>query len=593
MNKSTAYPLRAMAATSMQTGSKLCASHARPKAAAKKSNSAFCPPLLARDVVAAVESLYADDLQPTSRILQKRISERIAPAPCSRDLQRLRAICTANPLLMVVAEGGSDWSACLVGREPNFKDVHDTTDSYPEEMWVNLKAYIERCPCNSAAVRLPGGRYESAKALRQQCPAFLGGRSLGEVCHIVQLALNQRKILGYSNGCMVPYHHSQSQAKENCAKLQRACSGSGGDPARMPVATWDVARSCLQQILESAPSHEVPLPNVKRFFCSRFNVQLSETLLGYSKVSDLLQDSHFHDICRVKLQGSSYMVSLAEKQESSVISLSDNLFPSEESCIPAADHSEQLQSNAFVQFYMPQTCQDAHFTNPSNAPVVLDAGLVDAPSFKEEERCDWVVKNTFIHAAASMDFRVKRRNLTVPKEMSLSKGGMPLSETAAENVELADAPDSPLSGSTGVLSCDQKPISLSRSNSNESYFELEAERHQQLLDPMAHIVQSAEDKEKADGGRSSHDDHDADAEQDLTTKNSHRVSFCIEEPLTLEQEDNIATRNLHATALLNKLPLTPGMLQQEGYCINNTFIDVAPCPPEQKRSSQRSRTLHL
>jgi len=458
---------------------KQCASQAGAKGAVKKSNASSCPPLLARDVVAAVESLYADELQPTSRILHKRLSERVACATHRiRDLQQLRAICEANPLLMVAEEGGSDWSACLVGRKLNFKDVHDPVDSYPEELWTHLKAYIERCPCDSAAVRLPGGRYESAKALRQQCPAFLAGRSLGEVCHIVQLALTQRKILGYSNGCMVPYQHSQSQAKEKCASLQRPCSGSGGNVASMPLATWDVARSCLQEILESAPSHEVPLPNVKRFFCSRFNIQLSETMLGYSKVSDLLQDEHFHDICTIKLRGSSYVVVLVEKEERSIISLSEHLFPCHDSCNPANADSEQLlQSNSCMDHDMPLTLEDADFTPQGAAlacpDITLDQGTSTneedlGPSFQSEmarlagEHYAGIVKNTFIHASTCL-VRDSRRNLTVPKGMALSRG-------IVVDRELEDDPEDSSSESTVAQSSDLvKPVPLSGSSSDESF----------------------------------------------------------------------------------------------------------------------------
>jgi len=459
--------------------SKQCASQAGAKGAVKKSNASSYSPLLARDVVAAVESLYADELQPTSRILHKRLSERVACAPHRiRDLQQLRAICEANPLLMVAEEAGSDWSACLVGHKPNFKDVHDPVDSYPEELWVHLKAYIERCPCDSAAVRLPGGRYESAKALRQQCPAFLAGRSLGEVCHVVQLALTRRKILGYSNGCMVPYQHSQSQAKEKCASLQRPCSGSGGNVASMPIATWDVARSCLQEILESAPSHEVPLPNVKRFFCSRFNIQLSETMLGYSKVSDLLQDKHFHDICGIKLQGSSYVVCLVEKEERSIISLSEHLFPSHDSCNPATADSEQLlQSNAYMDHDMPLVLEDADLTPRSTALAGPDTTLEQGtstdeedlgPSFQSEiarlagEHYAGIVKNTFIHASTCI-VRDSRRNLTVPKGMALSRG-------IVVDRELGDDPEDSSSESTVAQSSDLvNPVPLSGSSSDESF----------------------------------------------------------------------------------------------------------------------------
>ncbi|CAE7223439.1 rsmB [Symbiodinium natans] len=53
----------------------------------------------------------------------------------------------------------------------------------------------------------------------------------------------------------------------------------------------------------------IPLSNVKRLFRSRFHIELSETALGHSKLSELLQDPRLQDICSVRLQGHGYVVS--------------------------------------------------------------------------------------------------------------------------------------------------------------------------------------------------------------------------------------------------------------------------------------------
>merc|ERR1712070_1308336 len=54
--------------------------------------------------------------------------------------------------------------------------------------------------------------------------------------------------------------------------------------------------------------NEVPLSNLKRLFRSRFHVELSETALGYTKISDLLQDPQLSDICYVQLLERGYVV---------------------------------------------------------------------------------------------------------------------------------------------------------------------------------------------------------------------------------------------------------------------------------------------
>jgi len=66
------------------------------------------------------------------------------------------------------------------------------------------------------------------------------------------------------------------------------------------VASWEVARECLRELLRTESNPEpgvVTLSNVKRLFRSRFQVELSETSLGHSRLFDLLQDVRFRDVC--------------------------------------------------------------------------------------------------------------------------------------------------------------------------------------------------------------------------------------------------------------------------------------------------------
>ena len=55
-------------------------------------------------------------------------------------------------------------------------------------------------------------------------------------------------------------------------------------------------------------SDNVPLSNVKRLFRSQYQMELSETALGHTKLTELLQDLPFGDICEVKLQDRGYVV---------------------------------------------------------------------------------------------------------------------------------------------------------------------------------------------------------------------------------------------------------------------------------------------
>ena len=52
----------------------------------------------------------------------------------------------------------------------------------------------------------------------------------------------------------------------------------------------------------------VPLSNIKRLFRMQYQTELSETALGHSKLSELLQDSCLEGICTVRLLEHGYFV---------------------------------------------------------------------------------------------------------------------------------------------------------------------------------------------------------------------------------------------------------------------------------------------
>eukprot|EP00933_Yihiella_yeosuensis_P033314 TRINITY_DN27054_c0_g2_i1.p1 TRINITY_DN27054_c0_g2~~TRINITY_DN27054_c0_g2_i1.p1 ORF type:complete len:615 (+),score=111.29 TRINITY_DN27054_c0_g2_i1:105-1949(+) len=303
---------------------------AKPMPQQRASNSR--PPPSMREVIAAVTSLYADQLKPYGRILRKRLTE-LAQTATGRhadadptpdvDIRQLRNVCCQCSCLRVQDEEGGDWSAVLINRAPNFIDIYSPRDDYHEGLWRQAEDYFANL--SEDEMTLPGGRYACAQVLVSRKLPFLKNCSLGQACHIVQLAISQKKVLGYLNGSVVPYGKSQSMVKEDCARSQKPCAGPGRDSSGLKLADWSTARHCLQEILETAASSAekpgpgtVPLSNVKRLFRSRFNIELSETSLGHSKLSELLQDKQFEDVCRVKLEGHGYIVVQHNRTDRSV-----------------------------------------------------------------------------------------------------------------------------------------------------------------------------------------------------------------------------------------------------------------------------------
>jgi hypothetical protein len=227
------------------------------------------------------------------------------------NVAHLRAVCEDCATLKVEPEEGGDWSVTLSGCPASFIDIYDPVDVYPDAMWADAAEYFENAPHEETT--LPGGRYSCARQLLSRGLRFLASRSLGQVCHIVQLSITGRKVLGYRNGTVVPYSRSQSMLKETCALQQQACDNMCAEAAALEFATWESARNSLRKILAAAALDSpgpgiVPLSNIKRTFRAEFQLELSETVLGHSKLSELLQDYNFKDICVVELEKHGYIV---------------------------------------------------------------------------------------------------------------------------------------------------------------------------------------------------------------------------------------------------------------------------------------------
>mmetsp|Transcript_10076 Transcript_10076/g.29784 ORF Transcript_10076/g.29784 Transcript_10076/m.29784 type:complete len:517 (-) Transcript_10076:19-1569(-) len=276
------------------------------------------------EVVAAVRSLYADSLKPVGRVLLKRVRELAAaalsqglPEPLGLaevprvDPRHLRHVAEACSDLTVNPEDGREYSVLLRGESKEFVDVRSPDDPFPQALWEELEAYL--AGLSGEGIYLPGGRYACAQALAAHVPLLGRRRSLGEVCHVVQLCVSTKKLLGYLDGNMVPYRFSEEWLKEQCAVWQQPVCNIKKSSGTMPLATWEQARAYLRIILNSVVREDnspsvVTLSNVKRIFRSRFNLELSETALGFSRLCELLKDARFQDVCRVESRGNGQVV---------------------------------------------------------------------------------------------------------------------------------------------------------------------------------------------------------------------------------------------------------------------------------------------
>jgi len=130
----------------------------------------------------------------------------------------------------------------------------------------------------------------------------------------VQLAASQKKILGYTEGNMVPYSHSEGSVKEHCAAWQQPFLNPVKKQERLsyPVATWEETRTCLSAILCEEVGI-ITVSSVKRLFRSRFGLDLSETALGHSRLTELLEDPRLRDICSFEVHNGQFLIKAATR----------------------------------------------------------------------------------------------------------------------------------------------------------------------------------------------------------------------------------------------------------------------------------------
>lgn len=416
------------------------------------------------EVLAAMRNLYDDELKPVGRILRKRIAERAASAESGNTTlpdvhgRHLRQVCEASHLISVEPEEGGEWCALLKNVTAKFVDVYSPDDVYPDELWSAAAEYFDQLSGDD--ILLPGGRYSCAQALARRNLPFLKGRSVGQVCHIVQLAISQKKILGYLNGGVVPYGHSQSMVKEQCVLCRQPCAGPVKSDLVMPIATWEQALTGVRKILDSETERGqsvVPLSNVKRLFRSRFNLELSETMLGHLKLSDLLQDPKFGDVCTVQLKGNGYNVIKQSCRRN--ISLEEWLPMDEDDCgfdVPCrvAMQMDDTPCSAMTDLFVEVDGVPMFPSTPASRVgpswPELPPAVLTPSTLRPGGAVRRMVQNTFIHAMLPPPTPVrasKRRAQSVPKDVGTSRDALEaschelafLNETVKKKDKLSDS----------------------------------------------------------------------------------------------------------------------------------------------------------
>lgn len=347
--------------------------------------------------------------------------------------------------------------------------------------------------------------------------------------------------------------------KEQCAQQNAACSGSkqSGQSVGsaedstakngLEMATWQTARQYLRDILnESARTSDdklgvVPLSNVKRLFRSKFHTELSETKLGHSKLSDLLQDARFKDICSVQLQSHGYIVKQTPPEEAPAISLATALadhVPKQE-----CSNLDGLVQRTFIHAALPPPTPPPNARRRS-ASVPKDSGsnqsklLALAPLLAGEQRVDTDSTEDSTSAGdsnePSQSFQLSRRSsLDDPVKVLLKECNLGASmempdQDAESNDRLQFCPNEPLA----LDMLEEGGFSLESALITQTPFSPFAPRWPCVGPPVLNLEEKLTSAEDASA--------------------SNRLKFCPDEPLALDDFGQFVD-----SAPITETPCTP------------------------------------
>lgn len=236
------------------------------------------PEGLRSTLVSSLESLYTDRIRPMADYVKGRLKERSCPEVIIKNFVELYA---EHPDLFIVQRPSAqdEEVTILLSSEPSwFKgwvDIDSPYDPYDEAMWQAFENFLD------GEHTFAGGRYGMARELMQRKLPFLADRSLGEVCHIVQLAIQHRRLIVYHRKMLKPIQ----TVLQPCATTT-AIGGVGGEVPGEEIKDMDDLCTVLFRMLLHHPQG-LRLCRLKQMIKHEFSRKLSEMSFQCTKLIEL------------------------------------------------------------------------------------------------------------------------------------------------------------------------------------------------------------------------------------------------------------------------------------------------------------------
>ncbi|CAK0841531.1 unnamed protein product, partial [Prorocentrum cordatum] len=152
-----------------------------------------------------VAALYEDRIRPVLGAVQRRLREVLTAAgwqrgPLEADVQAMVLLCARDGRFALDPPMLGDPPVVRLAEEPAFfrgwVDVEAPEDTYKQSMWDAFSAFLVGTG-GAAPVSLPSDPHAAAQELHRRQLAFFRGLALGEVEHVVRLAIGRRRLLCY------------------------------------------------------------------------------------------------------------------------------------------------------------------------------------------------------------------------------------------------------------------------------------------------------------------------------------------------------------------------------------------------------------
>eukprot|EP00427_Karlodinium_veneficum_P023790 CAMPEP_0169097446 /NCGR_PEP_ID=MMETSP1015-20121227/19526_1 /TAXON_ID=342587 /ORGANISM="Karlodinium micrum, Strain CCMP2283" /LENGTH=446 /DNA_ID=CAMNT_0009158257 /DNA_START=49 /DNA_END=1389 /DNA_ORIENTATION=- len=290
-----------------------------------------------------LEGLYSDGLFPSLEVLGKRLLGQMKTRPegtAKVTIQDLIQVARTMSATFEIAEDVSRsmtnaYSPVLLGRPSRtsvtsitfakppvgfrgFVDIDSLEDPYPIALWKSFEVYLEnlarlvrsKLTYNNSSNRIPsagnatsiddtegphafkGTSAEVASELKRRRLPFFDGFRLGDIQHIVQLALEKRKLLVLTN---------------KSAIVPAAVFSKSGGLAESATGEKNTVRSRkeLCEILQTVLSHceaGLELSRLKEKVFETTGLRLEERLFECPKLLDVLRLPDVAQVCRFEKQ---------------------------------------------------------------------------------------------------------------------------------------------------------------------------------------------------------------------------------------------------------------------------------------------------